>query len=323
MDYKKIKLDNERNGHVVKRVNNLKAWGFFKVLYRDSIWRLFGFNLVMLLIMAPTIYMFISAALKVSTLAGELPVFNGFSPFAVGVLPTVSTELATETSAIYSQYGLYMALFGLLFAVMFSGGFAVIRDAFWTGKLCSRMRSADGITLKTNVTLSMWSGLKSAFPYGLVTAGAIGFSVFGICKFYAFFVAISKAWAIVLTILICLVALVVATFFLILCSVATTYKQSVAQNVADSWRLLWLNILPNVMHVVFAVVPLFVYLIVANSQLLLSIYFVFMFMFGGFYFPHVWQTHMMRTFALFHPVEVKKQKQANEKPATAETAAAN
>ena len=35
-------------------------------------------------------------------------------------------------------------------------------------------------------------------------------------------------------------------------------------------------------------------------------------MFGGLYFPLVWQTHMMKTFALFHPVEVKKKARANK-----------
>ena len=46
MDFSKIKLENERSGHVTKRLNRLSTWGFFKVLYRDNIFRLFGFSLL-------------------------------------------------------------------------------------------------------------------------------------------------------------------------------------------------------------------------------------------------------------------------------------
>ncbi|MBO5867005.1 MAG: hypothetical protein J6Q55_03010, partial [Clostridia bacterium] len=67
----------------------------------------------------------------------------------------------------------------------------------------------------------------------------------------------------------------------------------------------WLNVLPNIIHVLFAILPVALYLITAGGMLqgFVIAFFVFV---GGMYFPLVWHTHMMRTFALFHPVEAKK-----------------
>ena len=89
-----------------------------------------------------------------------------------------------------------------------------------------------------------------------------------------------------------------------MCSVAVTYKQSVGRTLDDSWRLLWLNVLPNIIHVIIALLPVGLWFIMGGifQQLLL----ILMLMFGGMYFPLVWQTHMMKTFALFHPVEARK-----------------
>ncbi len=313
MDFKKIKLDGERNQHVTKRKNNLSAWNFFKVLYRDNLWRLFGYNLAMLLFIAPAYFMYMTAVVKVSNLVVDLPTSAPFNPFAVGIWSNVTSELATQSSAIFSHYGFFMALCGLCLAFMFSGGFAVTRDAFWTGKYNAKKVTAEGFTVTTNVTKSIYMGVISAFPYALVTAGVISFGIFGIFKFYKWCVVVSKAWTIVATVLLALVLWLVATFLLIVCSVATTYKQSVKQTIADSWLLLWLNILPNLVHVLFALVPVWLYLVVAGHQLLMSVYTVLLLMFGGMYFPHVWQTYMMKTFALFHPVEDKKAKQNEPK----------
>ena len=72
---------------------------------------------------------------------------------------------------------------------------------------------------------------------------------------------------------------------------------------------MWLNILPNIIHFLIAVIPVGLYFAFRNSMLN-TIFMVLVLMFGGMYFPLVWHTHMMKTFALFHPVEVKKKKQA-------------
>ena len=55
VDYKKIKLANERSGQVQKRLNRNGAWKFFKILYRDSMGKVFLLNLLLLLFVIPTV----------------------------------------------------------------------------------------------------------------------------------------------------------------------------------------------------------------------------------------------------------------------------
>ena len=192
------------------------------------------------------------------------------------------------------------AVLGLLLATfVFSGGYAVIRDAFWTGKL-----SAVGIFK------SIGMGLKANILYSFVTTVELSFTVFGLYNFYVWGVTVMPLWlTIVLLVLLCIIAMFLAIYLMILCSVSVTYKQSVYDNLDDSWRLMWLNILPNIIHFLIAVIPVGLYFAFRNSMLN-TIFMVLVLMFGGMYFPLVWHTHMMKTFALFHPVEVKKKKQA-------------
>lgn len=301
MDYSKIRLNNERNSHVTKRLNRLSTWKFFKVIYRENIWRMFGYNFLMLLCLAPIFIVSIMGSFNVSGIEHTLPLYNGIG-FSTGAWVgdyNVNEHLATLIRVSNRVTGAWMVLSALLVSLILSGGFAVIRDAFWTGKL-----SAVG------VFKSMWKGIKANILYAFVSTAIIASSIFGI---YQLFIYISQIlnilWlAIVLTVLLSLIDLFVVMYLLILCSVSVTYKQSVYENMDDAWRLLWLNVLPNLLHLIFALIPIVLYILLGNTiigQLLLII----LLMFGGLYFPLVWQTHMMKTFALFHPVEVKKKKQ--------------
>lgn len=296
MDFSKIRLNNERNEHVTKRLNRCGIWKFFKVLYRDNIMRLFGFSILMIVCIAPIIAVILWGGVQNSTISMSLPFLNGFG-FSTGVWEGLSDYYAAQSARNNMFTGLYCVAASLLCAVMFSGGFAVIRDAFWTGKLST-----------VGVFKSMGKGIKASILYGIVADVILAFSVFGAYEFYVWASTAMTLWlAIVLLVLICIVIMFVAIYLLILCSVATTYKQSVYENMDDAWRLMWLNILPNIIHFLLAMVPIALYFAFANSGLF-TIYLVVMLMFGGMYLPLVWQTHMMKTFALFHPVEVKKKK---------------
>lgn len=293
MDFRKIKLENERSEHVTKRLNRLSTWGFFKVLYRDNIFRLFGFSLLMIAFMAPILFMLVGGTYKVNTLQQSLPLLNEIG-FATGSWNGVTDSYVEGVKAINDTTVLYTCLVALACSVIFCGGFAVIRDAFWTGKLST-----------VGVFRSMWLGLKSSFLYALVGAALISATVGGLYFFYTWASSTMALWlAIVLLVLLCIVALFFVTYVLIVMSVAVTYKQSVAQTLDDSWRLLWLNVLPNIIHVIIALLPIALYFILGG--LFQQLLFILMFMFGGMYFPLVWQTHMMKTFALFHPVEARK-----------------
>lgn len=296
MDYSKIKLNNERNEHVTKRLNRLNTWNFFKVLYRENIMRLFGFSLLMIIIVAPIVVMMMWGDYTNSSLSMTLPKFNGLG-FSTGVwegMQDYYVEVSTRNNLFT---GLYCVAVSLLCSLIFSGGFAVIRDAFWTGKLST-----------VGVFKSFGKGIKASVLYGIVTDIILAFSVFGAYQFYVWAVTVMPLWlSIVLLVLICIVIMFVAVYLFILCSVATVYKQSVADNLDDAWRLMWLNILPNIIHFLLALIPVALYFATQGTALF-TIALVLLLMFGGMYVPLVWQTHMMKTFALFHPVEVKKKK---------------
>ncbi len=295
MDYSKIRLANERNSHVTKRLNRLSTWKFFKVIYRENIWRMFGYNFLMLLCFVPIFVLMMLGGFEVSKLQSTLPELNSLG-FSTGVWTNVNDYFARQTRLINTEWGWYSVLGALLFTVMFSGGFAVIRDAFWTGKL-----SAVG------VFKSMWMGFKSNILYALASTAVLALAVFGIYEFYVYMSTVILWLAIVLTVLLAIVALFLAMYLMILCSVSVTYKQSVYENLDDSWRLLWLNVLPNLIHLIIALIPIALYFLF-QGNFLQQIVLILLLMFGGLYFPLVWQTHMMKTFALFHPVEVKKKK---------------
>jgi hypothetical protein len=55
-------------------------------------------------------------------------------------------------------------------------------------------------------------------------------------------------------------------------------------------------------------------LLIGSSSLMQTLVYMFLFMVGGFFFPFKWQTHMMKTFALFHPVLVNKKGETKKQP---------
>ncbi len=305
MNFRKIRLDNERSTHVTKRLNRLSTWKFFQVLYRENTWRVFGYSLLMLLFMAPIFAMIVLGKMQVSNLETSLPMLGGFG-FNSGVWNGVGDFFAEQSSAISFKSGLLTVAASVLVALIFSGGFAVIRDGFWTGKLST-----------VGVFKSLWMGIKANILYALVCEIVLAFGLFGIILFGGWIVTVIPKWlGIILIVLLSILYLLVAVFCLILCSVTVTYKQSVGANLRDAWLLMWLNILPNVLHLLFAILPIALYLVTAGGMLQ-TIVMALLFMFGGLYFPLVWQTHMMKTFALFHPVDTKKKKQKSA-PATTE-----
>ena len=227
MDFSKITLDNERNEHVTKRLNRLSTWGFFKVLYRDNMFRLFGFSLLMILLIVPIIFMVFRGSSLTGTMQQTLPMLNELG-FSTGAWDGVTDVYKQNVQSINNQTMLYCCLCGLLLSVMFSGGFAVIRDAFWTGKLS-----------EVGVFRSLWLGIKSGFLYALLTSAVGAGMVCGLYFFYTWGVTVMPLWlTIVLVVVLSLVALLVFTYFLIVCSVAVTYKQSVGKTFDDAWRLL-------------------------------------------------------------------------------------
>ncbi len=296
MDYKKIRLNNERSTHVVKRLNRLSTWKFFGVLYRDNMFRLLGYSLMMLLCLAPIFVVQLISSSNLSAYKQTLPTLNVFG-FSTGIWQDVNAQYTQFVAQNNLIFGLYTVSASILVSIIFSAGFAVIRDSFWTGKLST-----------VGVFRSMGKGIFANIGYAVVSTAIIAFGVFGIFQFYAWSSVAMPLWlAIVLTVLLSLVLFILACYLMIVCSVSVTYKQKISETLDDSWRLLWLNFLPNILHLMFALLPIPIYFVVAGGVLQM-LYIAFLLLVGGLYFPLVWQTHMMKTFALFHPVETKKKK---------------
>lgn len=304
MNYRKIALENERCGHVTKRLNRLNTWKFFQVIYRENMWRVFGFSLLILLLLVPVFVMLIISSVQVNQLQATLPTVGG--SFSTGAWIGVEQVFAQQKLQVQTIYGLYTVAVSLVSSLILCGGFAVIRDAFWTGKLST-----------VGVLRSFFMGIKASFLYAFVSEVIIALSLFDIIIFANWATGVMANWLVVVCVVLMSILLwFITCYLLILCSVSVTYKQSFSANLRDAWLLMWLNILPNLLHVLFALIPVALYLITMGGMLQ-SIVMVLIFMFGGMYVPLVWQSHMMRTFALFHPVETKKKnkKSANTQPA--------
>ncbi len=296
MDYKKIRLKNERSTHVVKRLNRLSTFKFFGVLYRDNMFRLLGFSLLMLFCFAPMLVVQFLSATNINALKQSMPTLNGIG-FATGVWQGVQEFYQSQVAESNFLYGLYTVSASALLCVLFSAGFAVIRDSFWTGKLST-----------VGVFKSMGMGIAANIGYAFASTAIISFGIFGIFQFYPWAATVMPVWlAIVLTVILGIIMFLVVCYLMIVCSVAVTYKQKISENLDDAWRLLWLNILPNILHMLIALLPIGLYFVFAGG--ILQMFFIaILLLVGGLYFPLVWHTHMMKTFALFHPVEAKKKK---------------
>lgn len=303
MDYSKIKLENERSTHVTKRLNRLTTWKFFKVLYRENVWRLFGYSLLMILCLAPIFVVLMLGSFNRTGIIRTLPALNGFG-FSTGSWLAYNDYYQSEVLRNNIFTGWMAVVASVLMTLVLSGGLAVIRDAFWTGKLST-----------VGVFRSIGKGIKANIFYAFISAALIALSVFGIYAFFLYVSVLLPLWAtIILTVVLGIIDMFFVLYLLIVCSVSVCYKQSIRTTLDDSWRLMWLNILPNLVHLLLALLPIVLYFIFRGG-ILQQLYLIFLLMFGGMYFPLVWQTHMMHTFALFHPVEKKKKNAAQQRPA--------
>ena len=102
MNFRKIALENERCGHVTKRLNRLNTWKFFQVLYRENMWRVFGLNLLVILLIAPIIVMMIISSQKVVELQQTLPTFG--DQFSTGAWVGVDSVFQNQKFQLEVQF---------------------------------------------------------------------------------------------------------------------------------------------------------------------------------------------------------------------------
>ncbi|MDD3831290.1 MAG: hypothetical protein PHW00_01380 [Clostridia bacterium] len=285
----RIKLENERSTHVQKRLNRLTTWQFFKVLYRDGFIRMFLTNILMIVCLVPAIVAYVFMFNEIGVLGITMPVNNGLG-IGSGAWLSVNQHYDQLALAINTEYTLWLCLGLLGVAFALSGAFAVVRDAFWTGKL--------------KVFKPFFSGIASSIGYSLSGMLVLVAMYFGIFCLRAY---VHPTWlAIVLVVLGCIVMALTALYVFTLIAVSGTYKQSVVKNLSVSWQLMWVNTLPNLFNFLICFLPVILAVLLMTVQMIGTLILAFMFILGMYYIAHVWMTHMMRTFAFFNPVPRKK-----------------
>lgn len=291
LDFNQIKLENERSGHVTKRLNRLSTWKFFQVLYRGGMFRMMLMNILLLVTVVPAVIFYLRYNSGISTLAAVLPSSNALGIGSAAWLD-VAAYSKTQVFALENNMRLWWIPCIALISVAYSGGMAIIRDSFWTGKLVIFKPLGKGIAESIAYTFPGFTILSAMF--------------YGIYRLNIFLPTVMASWlSVVLVVIAWVVMAFVGLYMLILFGVVATYKQSFAQNLKDAWVLLCMNIIPNIFKLIITVAPVVLMLLSLNSVIGSLILAVFL-MFGMFYLVFVFQVHMMKTFALFHPIQEKK-----------------
>ena len=286
-----IVLENERTEGISKKVNELGNWKFFKVIYNNSMFRILGLNLFMLICLIPAVYFYLQYNSTIYNWGQALPFANslgiGYNPWLeVGDFSVQVTNRATDL--------LYLQLLPciLLLSVAFSGSYACLRDSYWTGQL--------------RLIKPFFRGIAQTIPYSLILTAVLGGGFFGMHMLQYALVSLPNWLNVVVNILAWTLLALIAIYGFLVLSVAAVYKQSPATNLKTSWHLMWSFFLSHVFYFACSLLP-FILLFVTGSLLQSVVLAVFV-LFGMFCVSFIWMIHMMRIFALFHPVSRKKVK---------------
>ena len=295
---KLVYLKGERSAHIEKKVNELGSWQFFKYLYSKDTktsMKIIGLNFIMLLVMVPLYVIFLNnTVLSQSNLISNMPVDGsflageGFWFGAQAYVDGLSLDFAVNT-------GMWFAIIIIACTFLFAGGFAVIRDSFWTGELVILKTFFKGIAQAAPIML----------PFMIIVAGL--FMIIFIAG--TFLQTVMASWlATVITVILWILFVLIAMYVMMLFSVVVTHKQTLRVNMSDAWLLYKTSFVANLLNFILAFAPVVVFALTNNGSgqsffvLLLT---MFMFMMGLFYIVFVWQVHMMKTFRLYNPVEKK------------------
>ncbi len=311
VDYKKIKLENERSTHLTKKLNRLSTWQFFKVLYRNDMFKIILMNLLMMVFIVPAVLVWLFCySSNAGLLAQQLPNANVIG-IGTNVWLGVGAYYSEQLALINNTTHLWWILAFCALAFAFSGGMAIVRDAFWTGRV--------------KVFKTFFVGIGQSIAYTFTGTLVLSAAFYGLYALQTLLMAVLPSWlAIIILVIGWIIFALMAIYMYTLFAVATTYKQSFVNNVTDAWRILWLNFLPNMFSFIIGIAPFILYFMLTTGTFTMLLLAVF-FMFGMFYLVFVYMTNMMKTFALFHPVERKKgnDKSSSTTPATPTPAKAN
>ena len=284
-----VLLENERSQGVEKLVNELTTFKFFKYIYAKSMFKMFGLNLLMCLFLAPLLvvyYKFImNMSAVTSTMSLNASVGLGFS-YWVG-----ATEYyQTAVNSLKSTFWLLAIPSITATSIAFAGGIAVVRNAFWTGEL--------------NVSKNFYKGIYQCGLVAFIGFAIISSAVCGLQHLNFVLATLPSFVSIIVNVVAwCLIALIGIVVF-VLTSVIATYKQSFAVSIKTTFAIIRQYFLSTVLNFIMSLMPIFVVLLFGTSQLFIIVI-VLIGMIGMYYVALVWQTHMMKIFSIYHPVEKK------------------
>ena len=291
-----VLLENERSQGVEKLVNELSTYKFFKYLYGKNMFKMFGMNLLMCIFLIPLIILYYNYFIDVIAFQSTLPISStvglGFAYWSG--LQQYVTQVSNTLSSEFWMWAM-LAICATSFA--FAGGICVIRNAFWTGELY--------------VSKNFYKGIYQCGLIAFVGFAILSVAICGLQHLNFVLANIPQVWSVLINIVLWVVVVLFAMLVFVLTSVTATYKQSFGVNFKTSLAIIKKYFISTILNFLMSLMPLFILLLLGNSQLFVLII-VIIAMIGMYYVVLVWQTHMMKIFSIYHPIEkkvVKRKKQ--------------
>ena len=274
-----IELVNERSEYITKAKNTLGGWGFFRYLYSKFTFRIVGLNLIMIMLFLPMFYVILRLNGQISNAAQYLPFSN---TFGLGLAPWdgVQNYLASVTRNYTMQKYLWLLLCVPVAGMAFTGGFAVIRDSYWTGKLKIVKPFFIGIYK---------CGLQNLPLYVLVGGGLLGIYAFSIGT-----LAWARWIAVIVQVLLWIVLALLTMYALVFTGVNCLHKQSFFTTLVSSFKICYTHIISHIITFIFVALPLTLMFIIGTS-VVASLLIVANVLMGMLYVAIVWMIHMIRT----------------------------
>ncbi len=291
-----IVLQNERSSHVEKLVNELSTFKFFQYVYSKDMFKIFGMNLLMCIFLVPLIYIYYQYTLDTSAFNSTIPA-NG----SLGLGFTYWAGLTAYAKNMLNGFSTKLWLYSIpslcAFSLAFAGGICIIRDAFWTGRI--------------KVIKPFFIGIYQCGLIVFVGFAILSSALFGLIQLNIFAATLSSFGGVSLQIIAWIIFALICIYLFTLFSVTATYKQGFLDSIKTAWALMWKYFVSTLINFLISLVPIYLLLIFGGGQLQIIMAVIFL-MIGLFYIVLVWQSHMMKIFSIYHPVEkkvIKRKKQ--------------
>lgn len=290
-----VVLGGERSGHIEKKYNELNSREFFGYLYRNSMGKLMITNFLLLLLVSPILILsLVFNTYSSMSFNANLPIDETFlsgGTYWFGITDYVSQL----TSSQMLDNALWTSLLIVWSTLLLAGGFCIIRDSFWTGEI--------------KVFKTFFRGIKESaltmLPFMIILAGLY----LGVTWILSIIVALIPNWLyIIAEIALYGIVVLVAIYVMTVFSTHGAYKQKLAVTLADAWELYKVSFTANLFNFILSFAPIVIMLMIGigNSTNFFATLLIAAFIIIGFFYTiFVWETHMMKTFRLYHPVEKK------------------